>query len=449
MDDRDWRIFREEYNISTKGGSLPKPLRSWDEAPLRSRVLRAIKEVGYENPTPIQRQAIPIAISGRDVMGIAETGSGKTAAYLIPMLEYIMKMPKLTSENEADGPYALVLAPTRELAVQIDTEAKKFAALTDIRCQCIVGGVSIQDQGLTLRRGCEIVIATPGRLNDCIQTRYIVLNQCNYVVLDEADRMIDMGFEPQVNAILQAMPNTNLKSENEDEAVRQEGANKYRTTIMYSATMPIGVERLARKYLRRPAHVIIGEAGKAVDRIEQRVEFITEDYKTKKLMDALNDGPPPPIMIFVNKKKTCDLLVKQLERVGWKAVALHSGRSQQQREAALEGFKERRYEVLIATDVAGRGIDVSGVTHVINYDMPKSIEDYTHRIGRTGRAGNSGLATSFLTNDSTDIMFDLKTMLQNIGAVIPPELANHSAAQFKPGSIPDRPSRKDTIIYAK
>jgi ATP-dependent RNA helicase DDX23/PRP28 len=452
MTERDWRIFKEDFNISTKGGNIPHPIRKWKEAKMKPEILEAIERVGYKTPTPIQMQAIPIALQGRDIMGIAETGSGKTAAFVLPMLEYILNLPRMTPELEIDGPYALVMAPTRELVMQIEQECSRFASLCGLRTVAIVGGVNIDQQAFQLRKGCEIVIATPGRLNDMIESRYIVLNQCLYIVLDEADRMIDMGFEPQVNSVLEAMPATNLKSENEDEAAAQEGnPGRYRTTIMYSATMPAGVERLSRKFLRRPAYVIIGEVGKAVDRIEQRIEWAKdENDKRRRLTELLTEGPPPPIIIFLNKKTTCDSVAKQLEKQGWRAVALHSGRNQLQREAAIDGFRNGRYDILIATDVAGRGIDVPGITHVINFDMPKSIEDYTHRIGRTARAGASGLATSFLTNDDSEVMYDLKQMLQHTNQFIPNELANHPAAQVKPGTVTEKPkARKDTVIYAK
>jgi ATP-dependent RNA helicase DDX23/PRP28 len=416
--------------------------------------LDAIAKVGYKDPTPIQRQAIPVGLQGRDIMGIAETGSGKTAAFVLPMLQYILNLPKMSPETEIDGPYALILAPTRELAVQIEQETIKFARYCDIRTVCLVGGTPIEEQAFALRHGCEIVIATPGRINDCIESRYLVLNQCTYVVLDEADRMIDMGFEPQVNSVLDAMPVTNLKAEDEHQAAQQENLavkGLYRTTIMYSATMPVGVERLARKYLRRPVHIIIGEIGKAVEKIEQRVEWVKDDsWKLKKLMDVLTEGPPPPYIIFMNQKKNCDYVAKKIEsQLGLRTTSLHSGRGQQQREIAIEGFKAGRYDVLVSTDVAGRGIDVKGVTHVVNYDMTKTIEGYTHRIGRTGRAGAIGLATSFVTPEDTEVMYDLKTMLTNSGNPCPLELTNHPAAQYKPGTVPDKKPRRDTIIYAK
>jgi ATP-dependent RNA helicase DDX23/PRP28 len=331
---------------------------------------------------------------------------------------------------------------------QIEGEVQKLAQFMDLRAVAIVGGVSIEEQGFALRHGAEIIIATPGRLVDCIDRRYIVLNQCNYVVLDEADRMIDLGFEQQVIKVLESMPAGFLKSENEEEAARQEAlaAGVFRNTHLYSATMPAAVERLARKYLRRPAYVAIGEVGKAVDRIEQRVEFVKSDAeKRRHLLDLVNTGPPPPIMVFVNTKKNADSLAKTLDREGYKSAAIHSGKSQDQRELAMEGFKAGRFDILVATDVAGRGIDVKGITHVINYDMPPTIADYTHRIGRTGRAGSSGLATSFIMNDDSEIFYDLKQMLTTTGNAVPAELAKHPAAQMKPGGAA---TRKDTVIFA-
>ena len=341
------------------------------------------------------------------------------------------------------------MAPTRELAQQIAQDAEKFANYCNLRVLSIVGGSAIEQQGFKLRDGVEILIATPGRLADLVDSRYLVLNQCTYVVLDEADRMIDMGFEPQVNKILDYMPSTHLKSEDENEAAKQENElGLYRTTIMYSATMPVGVERLARKYLRRPAYVIIGEIGRAVEKITQVVEWIKEDsQKGKRLVELLNETGKGPIIVFVNKKSIAETLAKLLQRYGWRCVTLHSGKNQQSRESAIIGFKAGHFDVMIATDVAGRGIDVPGVLHVINYDLPKTIEDYTHRIGRTGRAGMEGLATSFLTADDTDIMYDLKKMLNDSNMLIPPELANHPNAQYKPGTIATNKKRRETVIY--
>ncbi|AES74381.1 putative RNA helicase [Medicago truncatula] len=443
MQERDWRIFREDYNISYKGSKIPRPIRSWVESKLSQEILKAVEKAGYKTPSPIQMASIPLGLQQRDVIGVAETGSGKTAAFVLPMLSYITRLPPISEENEAEGPYAVVMAPTRELAQQIEDETVKFAQYMGIKVVSIVGGQSIEEQGFKIRQGCEIVIATPGRLIDCLERRYAVLNQCNYVVLDEADRMIDMGFEPQVMGVLDAMPSSNLKPENEDEELDEKRI--YRTTYMFSATMPPGVERLARKYLRNPVVVTIGTAGKATDLISQHVIMMKEsekNYNLHRLLDQLNDKTA---IVFVNTKKSADFLAKNLE--GYRVTTLHGGKSQDQREISLEGFRTKRYNVLVATDVAGRGIDIPDVAHVINYDMPGNIEMYTHRIGRTGRAGKTGVATTFLTLQDTDVFYELKQMLIQSNSPVPHELARHEASKFKPGSIPDRPPRRNDTVF--
>ncbi|KAJ7540411.1 hypothetical protein O6H91_10G013600 [Diphasiastrum complanatum] len=446
MTERDWRIFREDFNISYKGSRIPRPMRNWEEGSLSSELLKAVYKAGYKKPSPIQMAAIPLGLQQRDVIGIAETGSGKTAAFVLPMLTYISKLPPMTEEIEAEGPYAVVMAPTRELAQQIEEETVKFAHYLDIRVVSVVGGQSIEEQGFKLRQGCEIVIATPGRLLDCLERRYAVLNQCNYVVLDEADRMIDMGFEPQVMGVLDAMPSSNLKPENEDAELDEKKI--YRTTYMFSATMPPAVERLARKYLRNPVVVTIGTAGKATDLITQHVLMLKEAEKLDRLQRVLNDMGEKTAIIFVNTKKSADALSRQLDKVGYRVTTLHGGKTQEQREISLEGFRNKRYNCLVATDVAGRGIDIPDVAHVINYDMPNNIEMYTHRIGRTGRAGKTGVATTFLTLHDTEVFFDLKQMLIQNNSPVPPELARHEASKFKPGTIPDRPPRRNETLYA-
>ncbi|CAO3611072.1 unnamed protein product [Mucor hiemalis] len=280
MKERDWRIFKEDFNISTKGGQIPHPIRSWSESGLPEKILKIIDQVGYKEPTPIQRQAIPIGIQNRDIIGIAETGSGKTASFVIPLLTYIADLPKITEENMTEGPYALIMAPTRELAQQIEEETIKFATPMGFTCVSIVGGHAIEEQSFNLRNGAEIIIATPGRLKDCLDRRILVLNQCTYVVMDEADRMIDMGMEADVNFILDALPASNMKPEDENSMpIEPPAGYKYRQTTMFSATMPPAVERLAKKYLRREAVVTIGMAGQAVESVEQRVEMINDEAK--------------------------------------------------------------------------------------------------------------------------------------------------------------------------
>lgn len=417
MRERDWRIFKEDFNISTKGGSVPNPMRSWEESGLPRRLLDLIKKVGYTDPTPIQRAAIPIALQSRDLIGVAVTGSGKTAAFLLPLLVYIAELPRIDEFEwrKNDGPYAIILAPTRELAQQIEIEAKKFANPLGFTVVSIVGGHSLEEQAYSLRNGAEIVIATPGRLVDCLERRILVLAQCCYVIMDEADRMIDLGFEEPVNKILDALPVTNEKpdsEEAEDSRVMSQpigGKDRYRQTMMYTATMPSAVERIARKYLRRPAIVTIGNVGQAVDTVEQRVEFIAgEDKRKKRLADILMSGEfQPPIIVFVNIKRNCDAIARDIKQMGFSSVTLHGSKTQEQREAALASVRNGSTDVLVATDLAGRGIDVPDVSLVVNFNMATNIESYTHRIGRTGRAGKSGVAITFLGNEDTDAMYVL------------------------------------------
>ena len=440
MTERDWRIFREDFNISYKGGKLPLPMRAWKECTsLPQEILRAIAQVGYEKPSPIQMASIPIGLLKRDVIGIAETGSGKTCAFVVPMLAHIMQLPKMTDEIAAHGPYALIMAPTRELAQQIEEETLKFAQYLDYRVGLVVGGQSIEDQGFKLRKGVEILVGTPGRIIDVIERRYTVLSQCNYIVLDEADRMIDMGFEPQVVAVMEAMGSGNLKPEDEAEeldgkALEQGGptSSKYRTTYMFSATMPPSVERLARSYLRNPAVVTIGSAGKTSDLIKQEIIWVSRNERDSKFELVLSRHPNTQAIVFVNAKRSVDAVANLCYRLGYSCASIHGGKSQDQREESLRGFKAGDYDILVATDVAGRGIDVKGIDLVVNYELPHTIENYTHRIGRTGRAGRKGTAVSFLTGDDRDIMYELKELLIESKNHVPDALANHEAARVKP-----------------
>nr|CDJ84717.1 DNA RNA helicase domain containing protein [Haemonchus contortus] len=454
MTERDWRIFREDFNIAIKGGRVPKPLRAWEECGLPEEVYQAIQKVGYKEPTPIQRQAIPIGLQNRDVIGVAETGSGKTAAFLIPLLVWITGLPKLDRQEHYDqGPYAVILAPTRELAQQIEEETNKFGELLKIRTVSVIGGASREDQGMKLRMGVEVVIATPGRLLDVLENRYLLLNQCSYVILDEADRMLDMGFEPEVQKVLSYLPVSNQKPDTDDieheEALMNNFATreKYRQTVMFTATMSPAIERLARAYLRRPAVVHIGSAGRPTERVEQIVYMLSEDRKKKKLVEVLEQHFEPPIIIFVNQKKGADLLAKGLSKLNFNPVVLHGGKGQETREYALQALKDKTKDILVATDVAGRGIDIKDVSLVLNYDMAKSIEDYTHRIGRTGRAGKQGKAITFLTPDDSAVFYDLKQcLLESPLSSCPAELSNHPEAQQKPGTFTTKKRQDETLF---
>jgi ATP-dependent RNA helicase DDX23/PRP28 len=392
MDQRDWRIFREDYDIRPVGGKAPLPIRSWKEASLSKELMDAIAEMKYEKPSPIQMQAIPIGMTCRDCIGLAETGSGKTAAFMIPLISYLLKLPASRTSSEAcaeDGPIAVIMAPTRELANQINEEALKLCKFTDYKTCCIVGGQSVEQQGFVLRRGVQIIVATPGRLIDVIESRLCVLNQATYIVLDEADRMIDMGFEPQVQQVLEAMGGK-LKSEDESVAELQisqaavdNATLNLRVTTMFSATMPKEVEKLAKQFLRHPAVVKIGDENSGKNkRIEQRVEWIAEPKKADRLKVLLRDRVSgDKVIVFVNLKKGCDSVARALEKEGHYPVILHGGKKQDEREAALEGFKEGRYDTLVATDVAGRGLDVPDVARVINYDMPDKVRQSQSAVG--------------------------------------------------------------------
>lgn len=457
MQERDWRIFREDFDIRIQHGRAVNPLRFWSEANFPDAIMRAIQSVGYKDPSPIQRQAIPIGLARRDVIGIAETGSGKTAAFVIPLLCNLLHLPPhYRTRCAEEGPLAVVMAPTRELAQQIEEECIKLAAYTGFVTACIVGGQSIEEQSIKLRQGVQIIIGTPGRMVDCIESNFLVLNQCNYVVLDEADRMVDMGFEVQVIKVLDVMGGL-LKSEDVEQAEMQlaqvssvlngnsathgidPSTALFRVTAMFSATMPVEVERIAKTYLRHPAIIKIGDHDSGKNkRIEQRVVYITEGQKKGKIVDELRRlQRGDKSIVFVNAKKQGDVVGRFLEQANLEVGILHGGKSQDQREATLESFRKSEIRVLVATDVAGRGLDIQGVSHVFNFDCPAKIENYCHRIGRTGRAGKSGIATTFLTDGDSDVMYDLKAYLESTDAQIPSQLKNHPAAQHPAGTRGD------------
>ncbi|GFH61092.1 hypothetical protein CTEN210_17568 [Chaetoceros tenuissimus] len=455
MTSRDWRILRENYDIVVRGGKAPPPLRSFREASskevpaIHPVLIDAIENVmRYKEPSAIQRQAIPIGLQRRDLIGLAETGSGKTAAFGIPLIQLILCLPGniLSTVNE-NGPLALVMAPTRELAQQIHVELNRLLSRQkSVKTACIVGGQNIQTQAMELRNGVHIVVGTPGRLNDCLESAYLVLNQCSYIVLDEADRMIDLGFAPQIESILDSM-GCLLKSDNEKEAYEQEVQDlkgittqvpTHRLTAMFSATMPTEVQRIAKKYLRHPSIVKIGgDSGGKNKRIHQTVLFLSSPNMKEKAMRGVivnrtrvNDK----VIVFVNEKKNTESVARMIERMGRRTVILHGGKTQEQREENLEAFR-RGGVILVATDVAGRGLDIPNVKHIINYDVPsRSIDSYCHRIGRTGRAGQSGEATSFITDEDEGIMAALKSYLESVGAKVPDRLARHPAASSGVGS---------------
>lgn len=424
MKERDWRIFREDYEISVRGREIVPPLREWRESSIPRAILDAIAGAGYREPTPIQRQAIPIALHGRDLIGIAETGSGKTASFVVPLLAHVLELPRLTPETQSYGPYALVLAPTRELAQQIEGEAQRLARRLGRTIVSLVGGRDISEQGYSLRNGADVVIATPGRLCDIIERHMLVLSQCTYLVMDEADRMIDLGFEDALTFIMESLPRAG-----------DVGADGQplppRVTMLYSATMPPSVESISAQFLRDPAVVQIGSANQAVGTVEQHVEFIASDeQRHARMLAVLDSGYVAPMIVFVNQKATADMVGRELRRAGWRVAILHSGLTQNQREDAIASVREGSNEILCCTDIGARGIDLPGVSLVFNYQFPTNFASYIHRIGRTGRAGKSGNAYTLVDEYDAEHFYELRLELSKSPvSTVPPALAQHPAAQ--------------------
>ena len=419
MNERDWRILREDFEIqiSGAGSSCPYPLRSWEEAykekVISNEIMQSIKEAGYKHPSPVQMACIPIGLRRLDVMGVAETGSGKTCAFVVPLIQYVSEQPQMNDSNKDDGPFAIVMCPNRELAAQITDEAERFAKPYNFRTTTVVGGASLEDQGMDIRRGSEIVIGTPGRMCDLLDRRYLVFNQCNYVILDEADSMVKEGMEEQVITVLNEMPSSNEKpAEEEDE----DSTKTYRVTVMFSATMPASLEAIAKRHLRRPVKIKIGLSSPSD--IKQSIHILN-DEKIKKaaivqlIHTTLNEiSSNSLILIFVNLKSDVELVSSLLSDEGVSVGYSHGGLDQREREHAITKFREGEFRVMVATDMLARGIDIKRISHVINYDLPKgteAIERYSQRIGRTGRAGMKGDAISFvvLKNDA-EALYALK-----------------------------------------
>ncbi len=344
-------------------------MQSFQELDLPQPLHDALRDMSFERPTPIQAQAIPVILARKDLIGCAQTGTGKTAAFGVPAVARLLAHP---------GKTALILVPTRELAAQVDEVIRKLIRhAPGIGTALLIGGVSMQPQLRQLQRRPRILIATPGRLIDHLQRRSVNLSQVEMLVLDEADRMLDMGFAPQLNQILRQLP-------------------VERQTLLFSATMPPEIEKLAMRYLRKPERVSIGAISRPVERIEQSVVQTTAQKKNDLLLDELN-ARQGSVLVFARTQVRTDRLARYLTEYGHSVARLHGGRTQGQRNSAVAGFKDGKFRILVATDIAARGIDISHIGHVINFDLPMVAEDYVHRIGRTARAGAEGKAVSFVT----------------------------------------------------
>ncbi|KIV79327.1 hypothetical protein PV11_06893 [Exophiala sideris] len=412
VDTADWteeeiaNLRMELDNIKVRGVDVPKPVQNWAQCGLGVQVLEVIQKLGYDAPTSIQAQAIPAIMSGRDVIGVAKTGSGKTVAFLLPMFRHIKDQRPL---DTLDGPVGLVLSPTRELATQIHKECKPFLKALGLRAVCAYGGAPIKDQIADLKRGAEIVVCTPGRMIDLLAAnsgRVTNLRRVTYVVLDEADRMFDMGFEPQVMKIL-----SNIRPD--------------RQTVLFSATFPRAMEALARKTLAKPVEIVVGGRSVVAPEITQVVEVREDSTKFMRLLELLGKlyeeekNEDDRALIFVDRQESADSLLRDLMKKGYPCMSIHGGKDQIDRDSTIEDFKAGIVPILIATSVAARGLDVKQLKLVVNYDAPNHLEDYVHRAGRTGRAGNTGTAVTFLTEEQDRYAVDIAKALRQSGQPVP------------------------------
>ncbi|KAH6892266.1 ATP-dependent RNA helicase ded1 [Thelonectria olida] len=403
----------DDIPVEASGQNVPEPVHQFTTPPLDEHLCRNIEMAHYKVPTPVQKYSIPIVMGGRDLMACAQTGSGKTGGFLFPILsQAFINGPSAVPAGAAGQfgrqrkayPTSLILAPTRELVSQIYEESRKFAYRSWVRPCVVYGGADIGSQLRQIERGCDLLVATPGRLVDLIERGRISLCNIKYLVLDEADRMLDMGFEPQIRRIVEGedMPGV---------ADRQ--------TLMFSATFPRDIQMLARDFLKDYVFLSVGRVGSTSENITQKVEYVEDVDKRSVLLDILHTHAGGLTLIFVETKRMADSLSDFLINQNFPATSIHGDRTQRERERALEFFRNGRCPILVATAVAARGLDIPNVTHVVNYDLPTDIDDYVHRIGRTGRAGNTGIATAFFNRGNRGVVRELMELLKEANQEIP------------------------------
>jgi ATP-dependent RNA helicase RhlE len=365
---------------------------SFNNLQLIEPVLKALSHEGYTSPTPIQEKSIPIILNQQDLLGCAQTGTGKTAAFTIPMLQ-LMHLQQQESKSRQSNITALILTPTRELAIQIGESITAYGRFLKLKHHVIFGGVPQFSQVKAINQGVDILVATPGRLLDLVQQGHVRLNHIQFFVLDEADRMLDSGFIHDVKRIITKLP-----------AIKQ--------TLLFSATMPEEIKKLANVLLRNPAKVEVTPVSSTVDIIEQSVYFVDKENKQALLIDLLQDESIETVLVFTQMKHSADKLARNLHKSGISTQAIHGNKSQKQRQEALANFKSRKTRVLVATDIAARGIDIDDLTHVVNYELPNVPETYVHRIGRTGRAGANGVAVSFCDRQEKAYLSDIQKLIR-------------------------------------
>src|SRR6195952_5075322 len=401
------------------------PVALFDSVGLAESLQRAVAAQGYTVMTPIQAKAIPIVLAGRDVMGAAQTGTGKTAAFSLPLLHKMLRHENASMSPARHPVRALVIAPTREGAPQVASNTKGYAAQTKLRVAVVYGGIDMKPQTLELKGGVEVLVATPGRLLDHIEAKNCVLNQVEYVVLDEADRMLDIGFLPDLQRILSYLPKT-------------------RQTLLFSATFSPEIKRLASSYLQDPITVEVARANATATNVEQRFYSVTDDDKRNVVRQILKDRAITQALVFVNSKLGAARLARTFERDGMRTSALHGDKSQDERLKALASFKKGEVDVLVCTDVAARGLDIVDLPAVFNFDVPFNAEDYVHRIGRTGRAGASGLAVTLVSSSDARLIGDIEKLIKKTIELEPLELDNSPPPrQFRDRVRPDDEPRSE------
>lgn len=410
MSRKESDLIRKQWHIIVDGEEIPPPIKNFKDMRFPEPVLNNLKAKGIVQPTPIQVQGLPVILSGRDMIGIAFTGSGKTLVFVLPMIMVAMQEEIMMPIVPGEGPFGLIICPSRELARQTYEVVEQFlvplkeAGYPELRPLLCIGGVDMRSQLEIVKKGVHIVVATPGRLKDMLAKKKMNLDNCRYLTLDEADRLVDLGFEDDIREVFD-----HFKAQ--------------RQTLLFSATMPTKIQNFARSALVKPIIVNVGRAGAANLDVIQEVEYVKQEAKIVYLLECLQKTTPP-VLIFCENKADVDDIHEYLLLKGVEAVAIHGGKDQEEREYAISAFKAGEKDVLVATDVASKGLDFPDIQHVINYDMPAEIENYVHRIGRTGRCGKTGIATTFINkNQSETTLLDLKHLLQEAKQRIPPVLA--------------------------
>ncbi|KAM5245578.1 LOW QUALITY PROTEIN: putative ATP-dependent RNA helicase DDX41 [Ctenodactylus gundi] len=409
MSEERHQCVRKKHHILVERDGIAPPIKSFKEMKFPAAILRGLKKTGILHPTPIQIQGIPTILSGQDMIGIAFTGSGKTLVFTLPVIMFFLEQEKRLPFSKREGPYGLIICPSRELARQTHGILEYYCRLLQedslplLRCTLCIGGTSVKEQMETIRHGVHIMVATPGRLMFLPQKKMVSLDICRYLALDEADCLIDLGFEGDIRTIF-----SYFKGQ--------------RQTLLFSATMPKKIQNFAKSALVKPVTINVGRAGAASLAVIQEVEYVREEAKMVYLLQCLQKTPPP-VLIFAEKKADVDAIHEYLLLKGVEAVAIHGGKDQEEWTKAIEAFREDKKDVLVATDVASKGLDFPAIQHIINYDMPEEIENYVHRIGRTRRSGNMGIATTFINKACEEsVLMDLKALLLEAKQKVPPVL---------------------------